>query len=176
MSLSAWWTRFQNRRAASKVRRNFAKLHHSSSKPTALSETNVMAVHRGDTSVGTSKRGHISATYAELVKLFGPQSNNGDGYQTSTEWNLVYDGKPFTVYDWYATLLYDDKLPSVAAFRASSKPYTWHVGGPSEASTKEFLGVVRVALNRLRGNKRHGRYGGGQLRPSNHTHHGRYGR
>jgi hypothetical protein len=53
---------------------------------------------------GTSLLGIIETTYAELVRVFGPQHNDGDGDKVRAEWDFVIkDSDPkiiFTIYDW----------------------------------------------------------------------------
>jgi hypothetical protein len=80
---------------------------------------------------GTSFKGHVMATYSQLVALLG-EPGESDGYKVSGEWVLKFeDDKVATIYDWKSTALYDGELPSVEDFRkwADEKPIDWHVGG-----------------------------------------------
>ena len=48
---------------------------------------------------GTSLKGHIVTTYAELVEKFGEPERGGD--KTTVEWALEFeDGTVATIYDW----------------------------------------------------------------------------
>lgn len=51
------------------------------------------------------------------------------------------DGSKADIYDYKATSIYDDSLPSVAAFKR--KPYEWHV----QASNDIILAAVLSILN-----------------------------
>lgn len=88
---------------------------------------------------GTSLKGHVTANYNKLVKLFG-EPMESDGYKVSGEWVFTDDdGNVFTLYDWKSTELYDDELPSVKQFRRQTEA-TFNVGGRSYAGDFiEFL-------------------------------------
>jgi|APGre2960657373_1045057.scaffolds.fasta_scaffold98262_2 hypothetical protein len=48
---------------------------------------------------GTSLKGHIVTTYAELVEKFGEPNSGSD--KTTVEWRLDFaDGTVATIYDW----------------------------------------------------------------------------
>ena len=48
---------------------------------------------------GTSLKGHIVTTYAELVEKFGEPERGGD--KTTAQWALNFeDGTIATIYDW----------------------------------------------------------------------------
>jgi len=48
---------------------------------------------------GTSLKGHIVTTYAELVEKFGEPNKGSD--KTTVEWRLDFeDGTVATIYDW----------------------------------------------------------------------------
>lgn len=83
---------------------------------------------------GTSLKEHINVTYGTLVELFG-EPVESDGYKVSCEWVFESDdGKVFTLYDWKATSLYDEGLPTVEEFRADKQAQTFHIGGHSDAT------------------------------------------
>lgn len=92
--------------------------------------------------VSTSLQSYVTASYAELVKVFGePQctETSGDG-KVDIEWELTiedYDHnitRPLTIYNWKD---YD------GGFEARSNPtYNWHIGGTSGivgAYVKEYI-------------------------------------
>jgi hypothetical protein len=89
--------------------------------------------------VSTSLQGYITASYEDLVKVFGePQYDtpSGDG-KVDVEWEMnILDEdhnaiRPFTIYNWKD---YD------AGRTARSTPnYRWHIGGTS--------GVVSMFVN-----------------------------
>ncbi len=84
---------------------------------------------------GTCLRGYATFAYADLVRVLGEPSKS-DGYKVSTEWTLVGDdGSPWTIYDYKATSLYGEDLPSVRRFRKRAS-YDWHIGGRTEDDAK----------------------------------------
>lgn len=76
---------------------------------------------------GSHLQGHFTATYNELVKVFGEPSYKGEeqgGFdKVWTEWELSFDTDEGEV---YATI-YDWKEDSPNASRTG--PYRWHIGG-----------------------------------------------
>lgn len=87
-------------------------------------------------------------TYATLVAAFGTPAqyeadHGGDG-KVSTEWTFRGADGVFTVYDYKETALYDDGLPSVAAFRAGPA-YRWHIGGRTNPG--DFLTWLLARVN-----------------------------
>jgi hypothetical protein len=78
---------------------------------------------------GTSLKGYITATYEELVAVFGQPTHGPDdreGDKVTCEWQLLFeDGTYATIYDWKT-----DYTPMGA--------YEWHIGG------KSFASVLRV--------------------------------
>jgi hypothetical protein len=86
---------------------------------------------------GTSLRGYVQASYADLAGLFGSKTISDDN-KVSTEWKFTAnDGRTVTLYDYKETNLYDRGLPSVEEFRALSS-YDWHIGAIDEATADEF--------------------------------------
>lgn len=78
---------------------------------------------------GTWLQGHISATYARLVSLFGkPLRRRGDKVQA--EWELDFEGTIITIYDY--------KNYDVAPENNTS----WHIGGFGG----EALRAVKILL------------------------------
>lgn len=73
--------------------------------------------------------GYLSASYAELVSVFGRPNGKNDGHKTSTNWFIEEGATGLTleVYDYKETVLYSRRMPSVAGFRRRHS-YDWHVG------------------------------------------------
>jgi len=91
---------------------------------------------------GTRQRGSFEKPYEVLLKHFGePNPPESDG-STSTSWEFEnQDGKVITLYDYEATNLWDDKLPSVEEFLKNPKA-KWYVGAGSQESADEFINYV----------------------------------
>ena len=94
---------------------------------------------------GSSLRGHIHATYDELVEVFGEPNilNAEEGDKVFNEWGIEfrvpveddgmgdvddYDTVNATIYDWKERDAYDSHVGS----------YRWHIGG------KEYRSVELV--------------------------------
>jgi hypothetical protein len=75
----------------------------------------------------TARVGHIEASPAELVWLFGKPLKS-DGYKTSGEFLFKIHDRYITLYDWKATSLYDDSLPSPADFWKNEERVILNVG------------------------------------------------
>lgn len=75
--------------------------------------------------IGTSFIGKVTATYTDLIEIFGREhmGASGDG-KVNAEWALEFiDGTIATIYDW----------------KESGIPwheYDWHIGGHSPAALK----------------------------------------
>lgn len=81
-------------------------------------------------------QGEIKTTYAKLVKVFGPEHSDGDGYKVQAEWGLVFeDGTYATIYDWKEGASYRGVNEGI------TKEYVtnWHIGG-----------TVRTAVDRVK--------------------------
>ena len=98
---------------------------------------------------GGSLAGYLTASYKDLKAILGPPNVKGDGYKTSTEWNLMFQGCVFTLYDYKDTSLYDRDLPSPAAFRRLPS-FDWHIGA-SRGSVNEFRAAILGAIAKLHG-------------------------
>lgn len=108
-----------------------------------MGKTKIDSIETDETDyVGGSLAGYISASYKDLVALFGPPNSEGDGYKVSTEWRLVFKGHHFRLYDYKDTELYDRSQPSVEEFR-SFDSYEWHVGAENEGWGKPVPTWVR---------------------------------
>ena len=89
---------------------------------------------------GTSLMGHVNATYAELVKVFGEPTER-DGDKNTVGWSLEFrvgrgkqglediENLRATIYDW---------KPMCTPFEC----YDWHIGGDSPR-------VVRLISHKL---------------------------
>lgn len=95
---------------------------------------------------GTCLLGEFTTSYLALRTLFGEPNSVGDHYKVSTEWELTFEGKTVTVYDWKETNLYDDHTaPSVEAFRERDS-YGWHIGGNDKAVADRFILFLSTLL------------------------------
>lgn len=85
---------------------------------------------------GTYLIGEIKAKYSNLERAFGlPQES--DGNKVSGEWVFTdSDGGVYTLYDWKATELYEDGLPSVEEFRAIPCESKFNIGGRWSGGSK----------------------------------------
>ena len=75
----------------------------------------------------TARVGHIEASPAELVRLFGKPLKS-DGYKTSGEYLFKIHDRYITLYDWKRTSLYDDSLPSPADYWKNEERVILNVG------------------------------------------------
>jgi hypothetical protein len=90
---------------------------------------------------GCSLQGYLSTSYAVLVKLFGIP-DEGDEYKVSSEWAIKDPkGRIYTIYDYKATNLYSDSLPSVKKFR-SLPSYEWHIGAFNKDGIQDLIKFI----------------------------------
>ena len=81
---------------------------------------------------GTSLRGHIHATYDEIVWVFGEPNilDAEEGDKTWNEWGIRFedddDETYATIYDWKEPTAYDSHYGT----------YQWHIGGRSHKSVE----------------------------------------
>ena len=95
---------------------------------------------------GTSSQGGVEASYKDIHKILGDPMDESDGYKVSTEWILTGPrGCVVTLYDYKATSLYDDGMPSVEEFRAQ-RFYDWHIGADNKESGALFEGWLSAKL------------------------------
>ena len=91
---------------------------------------------------GTSLQGYITFDYATLVRVFGKETSDGDGYKVDAEWELEFsDGVVATIYNWKNGKNYcdDDGLEV-------SEMTEWHVGGYSKQAV---VNVTKLVLSTL---------------------------
>ena len=75
----------------------------------------------------TSRVGHIEASPAELVRLFGKPCES-DEYKVSGEYLFKIEDRYITLYDWKETSLYDPALPSPKDYWANEERVILNVG------------------------------------------------
>lgn len=92
----------------------------------------------------TSRVGHIEASPAELIRLFGKPLKS-DGYKTSGEFLFKIHDRYITLYDWKSTSLYDNSLPSPKDFWANEERVILNVG--SSRGTNDLGYTVYLLLD-----------------------------
>jgi hypothetical protein len=98
-------------------------------------------------------QGMITASYKNLVKIFGKPNSKGDGYKVSTEWVLEDQfGHVVYLYDWKSTKKYNKSEMTVKELRALPE-YEWHVGGSNNYTNelKEYIDYM-IILNTMKEN------------------------
>lgn len=86
---------------------------------------------------GTSLQGYITATYAELVELFGQPHDFFDDFKCDAEWYVEFDdGTVATIYNWKNGRNYcGPDAPAVEDITS------WNIGGLTEAALDRVLEV-----------------------------------
>ena len=98
----------------------------------------------------TARVGHIEASPAELVRLFGKPCES-DGYKVSGEYLFKIHDRYITLYDWKQTSLYDDSLPSPKDFWKNEERVTLNVGSQhSEGSNNGYTVYLLLDLIQAR--------------------------
>ena len=98
---------------------------------------------------GTSLQGHLTATYAELVEMFGKPHDFFDDFKCDAEWYIEFDdGTVATIYNWKNGRNYcgPDAPPVEAITR-------WNVGGHTEKALDKVLDIschYLLNIDRLR--------------------------
>lgn len=93
---------------------------------------------------GTSLQGHITATYDELVELFGKPHDFFDDFKCDAEWYVEFDdGTVATIYNWKNGRNYNGPdAPAVEAITA------WNIGGITHKAADRILELsTRHRLN-----------------------------
>lgn len=92
----------------------------------------------------TSKVEDIEVSPVEVVRTLGAPHRFPDPYKVSGLYSFVDGLRIFTVYDWKATSLYDEKLPSPDAFWNSQSKVCLSIGSNCEdvADFKRWLEEV----------------------------------
>ena len=87
---------------------------------------------------GTSLKGHIDIDYATLVKIFGKEHSDGDGYKVDCEWDLQFsNGVVATIYNYK-----DGKNYCGRSGLAKKNLTDWHIGGKStmaERTVEQYI-------------------------------------
>lgn len=87
----------------------------------------------------SSFQGEINCSYDTLVKVFGKQNVNNDGYKTDAEWELLFDdGTHATIYNWKNGTNYLGEDGDII-----EDINTWHIGGQS----KQAVDCVKQAID-----------------------------
>lgn len=90
---------------------------------------------------GTSLQGYVTASYDNLVAVFGEPNQSGDDYKVAFEWVLEsVDGEIVTIYPWKNTNLYEEGLPGINHMKNTNT--RWHIGGKSKMVVDLVLSVI----------------------------------
>lgn len=85
--------------------------------------------------------GYVSASYNDLVELFGKPNNTGDGYNISIMW--VLEDK-----DEHVVTIYDYKNDPHAPYISSTgdlrrlNVYKWHIGGNNYTAAQKLISMI----------------------------------
>lgn len=97
---------------------------------------------------GTSLQGYLTASYSDLVSLFGRPSE-GDGHKVDVEWYLLFEegGKKVvaTIYNWKNGINYCGKEEGIP----TKKITEWHIGGHLPVAAE----MVKAYIDRYIGQK-----------------------
>jgi hypothetical protein len=93
-----------------------------------------------DETGATCLQGSIDIPYATLVKVFGQPEGQTDDYKVDAEWDLKFQGVPFTIYNYKDGVNYNGSsgLP-VEEIR------NWHIGGHSVAAVHAVKFILAQA-------------------------------
>lgn len=84
----------------------------------------------------------VEVDYGTLVKTFG-KPNDGDGYKTDAEWELLFeDGTFATIYNYKYGKVYLGKEGKV-----TTKITFWHIGGCDKRAVKLVLEALGMPAN-----------------------------
>jgi len=88
-------------------------------------------------------QGLFTASYKDIVKVFGKETSKGDDYKTQAEWHIVTEDGFATIYDYKRGKKYN-----------GSKDYTpktqvtdWHIGGATEKVVNHILKALNITTN-----------------------------
>jgi hypothetical protein len=88
---------------------------------------------------GSSLRGCIEVTYAQIVKAFGEPMREGfDDYKSDAEWAIVFeDGTTATIYNWKDGVNYCGEQGT-----PTEQITDWHIGGFNEKALERVSEVL----------------------------------
>ena len=73
-----------------------------------------------------------------LIETFG--ASEGDDYKCAHEWSFLgQDGKPYTLYDYKQTSLYDSRLPDPLSPIYLNSKIEFHIGSRGDKEMEEKL-------------------------------------
>lgn len=99
----------------------------------------VKTLENGHSINGTSLQGYVNYDYATLCRVFGKETNNGDGYKVDASWELEFsDGVVATIYNWK-----NGKNYCGSEGTATNEISNWHVGGHNKQA---LANVVKLLL------------------------------
>lgn len=76
---------------------------------------------------GTSLRGYLTVSYAELVNLLGRPNMAGDRYKIDAQWAITVSGRALSIYN------YKDGKNYLGSKGLPTKSITdWHIGGDGD--------------------------------------------
>lgn len=106
----------------------------------------------------TARVGHIEASPAELVRLFGKPLKS-DGYKVSGEYLFKIKDSYITLYDWKLTSLYDSTLPDPQDFWKNEERVIFNVGSQhlehdSGYTVYLLLDLIQTKRNELKEKQR----------------------
>lgn len=81
----------------------------------------------------------------ELVRALGAPQRGTDDHKVTGRYSFVEGSRVFTVYDWKATALYDDRLPSPLDFWNSQRKEHFSLG----SNCKDVSGFRRWLLEKV---------------------------
>jgi hypothetical protein len=87
----------------------------------------------------TCFQGEFNLPYKDIVKVFGKETTNGDGYKVQAEWHIVTEDGVATIYDYKEGKSYcgKDGIPK-------SKVTRWHIGGASNKVVPHILKALNI--------------------------------
>jgi hypothetical protein len=83
----------------------------------------------------TSLVEEVEVAPAKVVRALGAPHRRADAYKVSGLYSFVDGPRVFTVYDWKATALYDEDLPSPLAFWNGQSKVCLSIGSNSDDVT-----------------------------------------
>lgn len=89
---------------------------------------------------GTCLQGYATTRYERLVQVFGPPTNNGDGYKTDAEWDLVTPEGVATIYNYKDGINYNG-----LEGKTTEAITDWHIGGKDKAVVEWVLKALYTA-------------------------------